>query len=146
MVVAPDATDSAPAPAPAPTSIPASSTSMYFHSPYAEQKKASEWWDCEWVVPEIYRMAIATHLEVPYITIRSKVRSGLRRLLLVVKHIKGGGETVILTPNQQKLEGVVTYEVADEIHDSVAGIWQYHLKPISSSKLVWNAKTDRIEV
>lgn len=125
-----------------------SGMTVMFHSPYAEKKKAGDWWDCEWLVPEIYRMAHASTLEIPYITIRVKQRSGLRRLGLRVKNIKGGGETLILTPNQQKVENCIMYEVREEIEDKIENIWSYHLYPISkeSGRLIWDTKTERIEV
>lgn len=123
-----------------------SDITLLFHSTYAEKKKAQEWWNCEWSIPELYRMAMASHFEIPYIHIVAKRRSMLRRLFVKVANHGGGGETIILTPSQSKHEGVRIYEVREEIHNELDNTWSYHLYPNDRGDWLWNKKVDYVDI
>lgn len=130
---------------PSPTHT-ASSVSMIFHSTHSQKKKGASWWEREWVVPELYTMAMASHIVIPHLVIQSKTRSNLRRLLVLIHDVSGGGSVYILTPSQQKLENIVEYKVIEEIH--LGDIWTYHFCPVEDglAHMDWNQKVERLEV
>lgn len=117
---------------------------LAFSSKNKEAKKGSSWWEAAWNIPEIYRLAMASKLEIPscFLRFTSSVRNIPPILICNVSNSSGGGQNWVLTPSLTNMKSIIVFHYKTHFKMDSNVVVEYE----SSDMLEWNQKVDRVQL